>query len=168
MNLPFSKKICLRFITWAWNISMSNSWYTSRRFQVMYWSWSSISWQYCDNKETYDVEYNPVQYDWTKHDEVDRFFIKEKLDRQIVSLPKIKLEAQLVDILTKTISKQVSSKFLSKLGIWDIYASTWGGAMRLSQRFLVIIIPLLELASMYKCLVIFSNCRRLCSQIKGN
>ena len=62
--------------------------------------------------------------------EVDRFFIKEKLDEKIVELPKIRSEDQLVDILTKAVSSQVFSKFLGKLGMWDIYAPTWGGVLQ--------------------------------------
>ena len=34
----------------------------------------------CDNKVACDIAHNPVQHDRTKHVEVDRFFIKEKLD----------------------------------------------------------------------------------------
>jgi hypothetical protein len=79
---------------------------------------------YCDNKATCDIAHNPVQHDCTKHVEVDRFFIKEKLDEKIVELPKIRSEDQLADILTKAISSQVFSKFLGKLGMCDIYAPT--------------------------------------------
>ena len=42
---------------------------------------------YCDNKAACDIAHNPVQHDRTKHVEVDRFFIKEKLDEKIVKLP---------------------------------------------------------------------------------
>ncbi|WKA06567.1 hypothetical protein VitviT2T_024462 [Vitis vinifera] len=45
-----------------------------------------------------------AQHDHTKHVEVDRFFIKEKLDDKIVELPKIRSEDQLADILTKAVS----------------------------------------------------------------
>ncbi|KAK3037179.1 hypothetical protein RJ639_031066 [Escallonia herrerae] len=58
------------------------------------------------------------------HVEIDRFFIKEKLDEKIVELPHIRSEDQLADILTKAVSSRVFSKFLSKLGMWDIYAPT--------------------------------------------
>ncbi|RVW15595.1 Retrovirus-related Pol polyprotein from transposon RE2 [Vitis vinifera] len=44
---------------------------------------------FCDNKATCDIAHNPVQHDRTKHVEVDRFFIKEKLDDKIVGLPNI-------------------------------------------------------------------------------
>ena len=35
---------------------------------------------FCDKKAACDIAHNPVQHDCTKHVEVDRFFIKEKLD----------------------------------------------------------------------------------------
>ncbi|WKA07561.1 hypothetical protein VitviT2T_025368 [Vitis vinifera] len=71
-----------------------------------------------------DIAHNPVQHDRTKHVDVDRFFIKEKLDDKIVELPKIRSEDQLANILTKAVSSQVFSKFLDKLGMYDIYAPT--------------------------------------------
>jgi hypothetical protein len=79
---------------------------------------------YCDNKATCDIAHNPVQHDRTKHVEVDRFFIKEKLDEKIVELPKIRSEDQLANILTKAVSSRVFSRFLGKLGMCDIYAPT--------------------------------------------
>ncbi|RVW77471.1 hypothetical protein CK203_053465 [Vitis vinifera] len=79
---------------------------------------------FCDNKAACDIAHNLVQHDRTKHVEVDRFFIKEKLDDKIVELPKIRSEDQLADILTKAVSSQVFSKFLDKLGMCDIYAPT--------------------------------------------
>jgi hypothetical protein len=41
--------------------------------------------------------------------EVDKFFIKEKLDDKIVKLLKIRSEDQLANILTKAVSNQVFS-----------------------------------------------------------
>lgn len=39
---------------------------------------------FCDNKVTIDISHNPIQHDRTKHVEVDRHFIKEKLDGNII------------------------------------------------------------------------------------
>jgi len=79
---------------------------------------------YCDNKTTCHIAHNPVQLDRTKHVKVDRFFIKEKLDKDILQLPKTRSEDQLADILTKLVSSRVFSAFLVKLGMCDIYATT--------------------------------------------
>ncbi|KAI5318439.1 hypothetical protein L3X38_038147 [Prunus dulcis] len=67
---------------------------------------------------------SPVQYDRTKHVEVDRHFIKEKLDAGIVDFPFVKIEDQLGDILTKALSNRSFHSCLDKLGIRNIYAPT--------------------------------------------
>nr|GEV85925.1 hypothetical protein [Tanacetum cinerariifolium] len=41
----------------------------------------------CDNKAAIEISENPVQHDRTKHVEVDRHFIKEKLEAEISELP---------------------------------------------------------------------------------
>jgi hypothetical protein len=41
---------------------------------------------WCDNKSAISIANNPVQHDRTKHVEIDRFFIKEKLDAGIISI----------------------------------------------------------------------------------
>ena len=65
---------------------------------------------FCDNKAAISISENPVQHDRTKHVEVDRHFIKEKIEAKIVELPFVKSEDQLADILTKA----VNSKHLEK------------------------------------------------------
>ena len=77
-----------------------------------------------DNKAEYDISHNPVQHDHKKHDKVDRFFIKEKVDLKIVELQKIKSKDQLANILNKAVSYRTYSSFLGKLGMCNIYAPT--------------------------------------------
>lgn len=79
---------------------------------------------YCDNKAVCDIAHNPVQHDRKKHVEVDRFFIKEKLDEKIVEVPQVRSEDQLADILTKTVSSRIFDKCVCKLSMFDIYAPT--------------------------------------------
>lgn len=41
---------------------------------------------HCDNKSAIEIAHNPVQHDRTKHVEVDRHFIKEKLHQKIIQI----------------------------------------------------------------------------------
>lgn len=41
---------------------------------------------FCDNKSAISIAHNPVQHDRTKHIEIDRHFIKEKLDSGLTSI----------------------------------------------------------------------------------
>ncbi|CAL9017436.1 unnamed protein product [Prunus brigantina] len=79
---------------------------------------------YCDNKAAIAIAHNPVQHDRTKHVEVDRHFVKEKLDAEIISFPFISSEYQLADVLTKAVSTTVFLNSLDKLGMCDIFAPT--------------------------------------------
>ncbi|KAM7531655.1 hypothetical protein LguiB_035065 [Lonicera macranthoides] len=79
---------------------------------------------YCDNKAACDIAHNPVQHDRIKHVEVDRFFIKEKLEDKVITVPHVRSEDQLADILTKAVTRKVFAKLISKLGMFDICVPT--------------------------------------------
>ncbi|KAB2601658.1 hypothetical protein D8674_002663 [Pyrus ussuriensis x Pyrus communis] len=59
---------------------------------------------YCDNQASREIANNPIQHDITKHVEVDRHFIKEKLDVKLVDIPFVRTEEQLANILTHVVS----------------------------------------------------------------
>jgi hypothetical protein len=46
---------------------------------------------WCDNKSAISIANNLVQHDKTKHVEIDRFFIKEKLDAGIIKVEHVSL-----------------------------------------------------------------------------
>ena len=67
-------------------------------------AWKGPMKLYCDNKSAINIAHNPVQHDRTKHVEVDRHFIKEKLDSGLICTPFVSTEGQLADVLTKGLS----------------------------------------------------------------
>ncbi|XP_071699796.1 secreted RxLR effector protein 161-like [Rutidosis leptorrhynchoides] len=71
----------------------------------------------CNNKAAIAISENPVQHNKTKHVEIDRHFIREKLDAEIISLPSIRLEDQLADILTKSVNGRLFNDVLDKMNI---------------------------------------------------
>jgi hypothetical protein len=79
---------------------------------------------YCDNQVAQEKANNLVQHDQTKHIEVDRHFIKEKLLLKLVDIPFVASSEQLADILTHAVPAEALHKSLDKLGLEDIFAPT--------------------------------------------
>jgi hypothetical protein len=77
---------------------------------------------YCDNKSAISIAHNPVQHDRTKHIEIDRHFIKEKLESGLICTPYVPTHGQLADVLTKGLSSSVFQNILSKLGMENTYS----------------------------------------------
>ena len=65
---------------------------------------------------------NPVQHDRTKHVEINYHFIREKIDSGDLCLPYVKSSNQVMDVLTKGLSKFEYSQALDKLCMANIYA----------------------------------------------
>ena len=75
---------------------------------------------HCDNKSAIAIAHNPVQHDRTKHVEVDRHFIKEKLESGLICTPYVPTGEQLADILTKG-ENPTFKNTLDKLGMKDLF-----------------------------------------------
>ncbi|WVZ64615.1 hypothetical protein U9M48_014110, partial [Paspalum notatum var. saurae] len=69
---------------------------------------------YCDNKAAIDIANNLVQHDRTKHVEIDRHFIKEKLEEGIICLPYVNSASQVAYVLTKGLPEKTFSSFLAR------------------------------------------------------
>ena len=61
---------------------------------------------YCDNKAAISITHNPVLHDRTKHVEVDKHFIKEKIDNGVVRMTYIPKEEQVADVFIKVLYKR--------------------------------------------------------------
>jgi Reverse transcriptase (RNA-dependent DNA polymerase) len=79
---------------------------------------------YCDNKAAINIANNPVQHDRTKHVEIDRHFIKDKLDEGIVCMPFVGTKEQIADVFTKGLSITDFSNVISKMSMINIYVSS--------------------------------------------
>nr|GEY15592.1 zinc finger, CCHC-type [Tanacetum cinerariifolium] len=62
-----------------------------------------------------------IQHDRTKHIEVDRHFIKEKLENGIIELPFVRSKDQLADILAKAVSNLEIIFGISQLELFFVY-----------------------------------------------
>lgn len=75
----------------------------------------------CDNQTTISISKNPVHHDRTKHIEIDRHFISEKIETGTIDLGYIPTQSQLADILTKPLHRPNFEDLSSKLGMINIY-----------------------------------------------
>ena len=55
---------------------------------------------FCDNKAAIAIAHNPLLHYRTKHIEVDKHFIKEKLENGLIIMPYFPMFEEVVDIFT--------------------------------------------------------------------
>ena len=79
---------------------------------------------FCDNKAETSIANNPSQHDHTKHVEIDRHFINEKLESEVIYMSFITTQQQIVNVLTKSLSTPRFETLVSKFSMMNIYAST--------------------------------------------
>ena len=79
---------------------------------------------YSDNKSAINITHNPVQHDRMKHVEIDRHFIKEKIEEGTVCRSYVPTDNQLVDVLAKGLHGRRFDDCIGKLGMDDIYSPT--------------------------------------------
>ena len=96
--------------------------------------WHGPTRLYYDNKSAISIVHNSIQHDITKHVEMDRHFIKEKLDKGLICTPYVSLNDQLTDMLTKGLSSTMFQRFVCKIGMNDIHSQSWGGVSTIGVK----------------------------------
>ena len=77
---------------------------------------------YYDNKAIIAISYNPVRHNKTKHVEVYRHFIKEKIERWVHCVVNMPSSQQVVDLFTKGSFKPIFEKLVDKLGPFNVFS----------------------------------------------
>jgi hypothetical protein len=75
---------------------------------------------WCGNQSAVNVVNNPLQHDRTKHVEIDRFFIKDKLDVGIINLTYVSSGQQIADCLIEELGPQKCNFACDKMRLIDI------------------------------------------------
>ncbi|RDX67459.1 Copia protein, partial [Mucuna pruriens] len=79
---------------------------------------------FCDNNSAISIAHNPVQHDKTKHIDIGRHFIKEKLNSELVVTTHVPTRLQVVDIFIKGFLATRFQERNGKLGMIDIHLPT--------------------------------------------
>lgn len=76
---------------------------------------------HCDNVAAINIANNPVQFDRMKHVEIDRLFIKEKIDSGFLKLEYVKSRNQLADCFIKRLGPKENELACNKMGMTNIF-----------------------------------------------
>ena len=83
--------------------------------------WDELMRLYCDNKSAFNITHNPVEHDRMKHIEINRHFIKERLDSGLICTPYVSIGNQLANVFAKGLNSTRFQEIVSKLGMEDIH-----------------------------------------------
>ena len=79
---------------------------------------------YYDNKAAISIAHNPILHNRTKHIEVDKHFIKEKLENGLICVPYVPTTQRTANIPIEGLYKRQFDFLVSRLAMEDIYKPT--------------------------------------------
>ena len=71
----------------------------------------------CDNQSCINMTKNPVFHDKSKHIEIRYFYIRDMMQKGAIKLQYVSTDEQVVDVLTKPLSRVKFKQFRGKLGV---------------------------------------------------
>ncbi|KAL8120231.1 hypothetical protein AgCh_017394 [Apium graveolens] len=84
---------------------------------------------FCDNIGATYLCHNPVFHSRMKHIALDFHFVRDQVQRKLITVHHVNSLNQVVDLLTKSLSKSLFQKQFSKLGLVDTWLRLRGGIM---------------------------------------
>ncbi|RDY00558.1 Copia protein, partial [Mucuna pruriens] len=79
---------------------------------------------YCDSNSTINIAHNPIHHERTKHIEIDKHFIKDKLDCDLIVIVHIPIGLHVTNVFKKRLPSARFQDLIGKLGMIDINLST--------------------------------------------
>lgn len=77
---------------------------------------------FCDNESVHQIVHTPVFHEFTKHIEMDCYFVGEYVESKDITPVRIKIQDQLVDLLTKPLNSDRLKLLSVKLGIQNLHS----------------------------------------------
>ena len=75
---------------------------------------------YCDNTSAINLSKNTPQHAWTKHIDIRHHFLRDNINKEVITLDYINSENQIADILTKPLNESNFTILRRELGTCSI------------------------------------------------